>query len=189
VGEDNLEDLPPQAMAPKPRLKQTRKQRAIENGYERKRVRYVRYVGEEEEGYLKEGTSGTKWMKKESKEESKEEQGREKGRVLGKEQGQERTNLFFSKHSDPNKLFEFVPYYARRLEREKKEAERKSKKATLETEIDAEIEKAGAKKKAWYGMGMSSTLLPSTHHFTLAAPFFLPSVPIFHHVLTGKTGF
>lgn len=112
MGPDNLVDLPPQEYAPKPKVKQTRKQRAYDMGYAQERVRYIRY----------DDISGFSHP--------------------------------HSKHSDPNRLFEYVPHYLRRLEREKNEQERLKKKENMKDKIEEEIKRAEQRKKAWHGMGM-----------------------------------
>jgi len=58
-----------------------------------------------------------------------------------------------SKWTDDSKLFEFVPHYLRRVERERKEALRKDKKQTEEKIIDEDLERARRAREEWQELG------------------------------------
>jgi hypothetical protein len=50
-------------------------------------------------------------------------------------------------------LYEFVPQYRRRLENEKKAAEKKAQREKAEAALDDEIEKAKKVRKEWRQLG------------------------------------
>lgn len=55
--------------------------------------------------------------------------------------------------TDDSQLFDFVPEYKRRIEREKKEKERNIEKETLQSKIRAELAEAEKKRREWRSVG------------------------------------
>lgn len=60
---------------------------------------------------------------------------------------------YVSRHSDPDRLFEYVPHYFRRIEREKQAQEKTRIREEMKGKIEQEIAKAETRKKTWTGMG------------------------------------
>jgi len=60
---------------------------------------------------------------------------------------------YTSQYTDDSKLFQFVPEYALRLEREAKEKERDREKERIQKEIAIELERAQQKEREWRRVG------------------------------------